>query len=105
MIPDTHNWQRFHAYRVFDEFLERFVLQQKSYVTQHPDPLDLVAAFEDIRQRFVDTLDKSESSFEDKLAIQFRGASEQTKIVFANVEYLWAMPVRNLTPETKSSYG
>jgi len=27
-------WQRFHAYRVFDEFLERFVLQRKSYVTE-----------------------------------------------------------------------
>jgi len=29
------DWTRFHAYRVFDEFLERFVIDRKSYVTRH----------------------------------------------------------------------
>lgn len=99
------DWNRFHAYRVFDEFLERFVLQRKSYVTRHREPLDLAAAFDDIRERFVAAYDDSDAKYEEKIALQFQDATEQTRIVFANVEYLWAMPVENLNPKTKRSYG
>lgn len=105
MTTTPFDWKRFHAYRVFDEFLERFVIRRKSYVTKHPDSLDLVAAFEDIRQRFVADYDDSDARYEEKIALQFADAPEQTKIVFANVEYMWAMPVENLKPETKRSYG
>jgi len=105
MNPEPFDWQRFHAYRVFDEFLERFVLHRMSYVTRHPDPLYLAAAFEDIRERFVAAFDNSETRFEEKLALQFEGASEKTKIVFANVEYLWAMPMGNISAKKKRSYA
>lgn len=105
MNSASFDWQRFHAYRVFDEFLERFVLQRKSYATKHTEPLDLAAAFEDIRERFVAAFDDSEARFEEKVAHQFEGASEQTKIVFANVEYLWAMPMENISPKKKRSYA
>ena len=105
MIPDPYNWKQFHAYRVFDEFLARFILQRKSYVTRHDEPLNLAAAFEDIRKRFVADFDDSDAKYEEKIAHQFEGASEETKIVFANVEYLWAMPVENISPSTKHSYG
>ena len=99
------DWKRFHAYRVFDEFLERFIIQQKSYVTTHDQPLDLEAAFSEIEEHFNDAIGESEATFEERLAVQFDGASEQSKIVFANIEYLWAMPVGNLNPETKRSYA
>ncbi len=99
------DWKRFHAYRVFDEYLERFVIQRQSYVTQHNQRLDLEAALEDIRTRFIGGADESESSFDDKVARQFLSASEQTKIVFSNIEYLWAMPMQNITPEKKRSYA
>ena len=105
MNSASFDWQRFHAYRVFDEFLERFVLQRKSYVTRHSEPLDLGAAFEDIRRRFVAAFDDSEARFDEKVAHQFEGASEQTKVVFANVEYLWAMPMENISPKKKRSYA
>jgi hypothetical protein len=106
MISEPFDWYRFHAYRVFDEFLERFVLQRRSYVTQHIETLDLEAAFEDIRRRFCgDSYDDSDAKYEEKIAHQFSDAPEETKIVFANVEYLWAMPVANLRPRTKRAYG
>lgn len=105
MNPEPFDWKRFHAYRVFDEFLERFVLQRKSFVTRHPERLNLAAAFEDIRERFIADYDDSDAKYEEKISHQFHGASEETKIVFANVEYLWAMPVENLKPKTKRSYG
>jgi hypothetical protein len=105
MNDGNFDWKRFHAYRVFDEFLEQFVLQRKSYVTEHPESLDLAAAFNDIRKRFVDDYDDSAAKYEEKIAHQFDGAPEATKIVFANIEYLWAMPMGNLKPETKRGYG
>ena len=105
MNCDNFDWKRFHAYRVFDEFLEKFVLQRKSYVTEHPDSLDLAVAFEDIRKRFVDDYDDSAAKYEEKIAHQFDGAPEATKIVFANIEYLWAMPMGSLKRETKRGYG
>ncbi len=105
MDTKPFDWKRFHAYRVFEEYLERFVLQRKSYVTRHTEPLDLAKAFLDIRERFVAAYDDSEADFEDKVALQFNGAPEETKIVFANVEFLWAMPVENISPKTKRSYA
>ncbi|MBI5648217.1 MAG: HNH endonuclease [Ignavibacteriae bacterium] len=99
------NWRRFHAYRVFDEFLDRFVLQRKSYVTRHNEYLDFEAAFEEIKARFVAAFDDSEKHFEEKVVRQFEGAAIQTKIVFANVEYLWAMPMQNISPKRKRAYA
>jgi 5-methylcytosine-specific restriction endonuclease McrA len=105
MNDTTFDWNRFHSYRVFDEFLEQFILLRKSYVTRHADYLDLEAAFNDIHQRFVAGYDGSPTMFEDKIANQFDGAPEASKIVFANIEYLWAMPMENLKRETKRGYG
>lgn len=105
MNPAPFDWNRFHAYRVFDEFLDRIILQRKSYVTRHPEPLNLAAAFEDIRKRFVADYDDSDARYEEKIAHQFADAQEPTKIVFANVEYLWAMPMENLKPNTKRAFG
>lgn len=105
MIKTPYNWKQFHSYRVFDEFLERFIIQRKSYVTTHERKLNLAEAFDDIQERFIDAYDNSKEKFDTKVAVQFEGASEQTKIVFANVEYLWAMPVETISPEKKRSYA
>ena len=99
------DWARFHAYRVFDEFLERFIIDRKSYVTRHKQQLDLEAAFAEISSRFVDGFDDSKADFTTKIELQFKEASEESKIVFANVEFLWAMPMDNILKGTKSSYA
>ncbi len=36
--------------------------------------------------------------------MQFKKASVESKIVFANVEFLWAMPMANISPDKKRSY-
>lgn len=105
MSIQPFNWKRFHAYRVFDEFLERFIIQRRSYVTKHQEQLNFEAALNDIQKRFIAAFDASDSRFEEKIARQFKDAPTQTKIVFANVEYLWAMPMENITPRKKRSYA
>lgn len=97
-------WHNYRAYRVFDEFLQRFVIEGGSYITTREAPLDLDAGFDEIRLRFVDEFDESKSSFDEKLIKQFEGASFNARIVFANVYYLWAMPMGNMLPSTKRAY-
>jgi outer membrane protein assembly factor BamB len=67
--------------------------------------LDLDIAFDDIRAKFVTAFDDSEPRFEDKVNNQFKNTSDNTKIVFANVEYLWARPMDNISAEKKCSYA
>jgi hypothetical protein len=99
------DWPRFHAYRVFEEFLKRFIIDRKSYVTRHNQRLNLEAAFEEISSCFVEGFDDSRADFTTKIKLQFKEASEESKIVFANVEFLWAMPVNNILKKTKHSYA
>jgi len=95
------NWQKYHCYRAFDEFIETFVLGKRSYITNHPYSLDLEAGLAEIKKRFVDNYDESGADYKVKLEKQFDGASTDVKVIFSNIEYLWCMPVKNITPETK----
>ncbi|MEW8027472.1 MAG: HNH endonuclease [Candidatus Thiodiazotropha endolucinida] len=104
MERSNFDWSRFHSYRVFDEFVERFVLTRRSYITRHEKELDFESAFREIHSAFSEGYDDSNETFDTKVERQFADASEDSKIVFANVEYLWAMPVQNLRPSTKLSY-
>lgn len=97
-------WRKYHCYRVFDEFIETFILGKKSCITKHTHVLDLDSGLAEIKTRFVDNYDESGADYEVKLAQQFDGASEDVKIMFSNIEYLWCMPVKNITPETKQGY-
>lgn len=99
MICQTH-----HSYRVFDEFLQRFVLERRSYITTHDRPIDFDAAFADIHRRYVKGADESKNKFDKKVVRQFADAEENTRIVFTNAEYLWAMPPTNIRPVTKRQY-
>jgi hypothetical protein len=102
---DDFNWSQFHSYRVFDEFLQRFVIDQKSYITRHEKRLDFESAFDEINTCFSEGFNDSKETFDRKVRVQFQNASEDCKIVFSNVEYLWAMPVGNILPNTKQDYA
>ncbi len=104
MEHSNFDWSRFHAYRVFDEFVECFILNRKSYITRHEKELDFEAAFSEIHSVFSEGYDDSNETFDNKVERQFADASKNSKILFANVEYLWAMPIQNLRPSTKQSY-
>lgn len=98
------NWKDFHSYRVFDEFIERFVVEHYSYITKHLDRLDFDAGLSEIKTRFIDNYDESKEDFELKLSKQFDGASGNARIIFTNIEYFWCMAMSNITPATKRSY-
>ncbi len=98
------NWHKYHAYRVFDEFIRTFIIERRSYITRHQQQLNFQSGLSDIKTRFVDNFDASADEFETKVARQFEGAPENSKIMFVNAEYLWAMPSHGIRPETKQEY-
>lgn len=98
------NWTKYHSYRVFDEFIQTFIIEKHSYITKHPQLLDFDAGLADIKFRFVDNYAEAVEEYEEKLAVQFDGADDNSKIIFSNVEYLWAMPSHQLRDYTKQEY-
>lgn len=103
--PSGFSWTDYGAYAAFDRFLQRFVIERKSFVTNHSTKLDVAAALADINRRFVDGFDDGEDKFDEKASMQFATASDNTRIFFANAEYLWAMPSGSLTPRKKRGYA
>lgn len=102
--PTDFSWQNYGAYRAFDRLLERFVQERKSYLTTHTQKIDLEVALEEIQERYVEQFDEGEKSFNEKVVVQFDGASQDAKLVFAHAEYLWAMPSSPLRAKTKRDY-
>ena len=99
------NWQNHHAYRAIEEFLQSVVIDRRSYITIGKEPLDFASGFEEIQERFVEAFDASDATFDDKAEQQFSDASPNTMRLFANLEYLYAMPAGNISGPKKRSYA
>jgi len=100
-----YNWHSFKAYERFDDFLQSLIVERKSYITGLNEEIDFDEGFAAIKARFVDAYDESDATFDDKAEGQFDGASSNAKRLFANMEYLWCMPVNNVGPSKKRSYA
>jgi hypothetical protein len=99
------NWQTHHAYRAFEEFLQSVVIDRRSYITVGREALDFAGGFQEIKARFVEAFDASDATFDDKAEQQFQDASANTRRLFANLEYLYAMPAGNISGPKKRSYA
>lgn len=103
--PEGFSWYGYHAYKAFDMFLESVVLQRKSFISREETPLEIENALNDIRNRFSADFDGAEKNFSEKAEHQFENASENTKLFFANAEYLWAMPSSRIKVESKRVFA
>lgn len=99
------NWQNHHAYRAFEEFLQSVVIERRSYITVGKEPLDFSSGFKEIQERFVEAFDASDATFDDKAGQQFQDADTNTRVLFANLEYLWGMPAGSISGPKKRSYA
>jgi hypothetical protein len=99
------NWQNHPAYQAFEEFLQSVVIERRSYITVGREALDFASGFQEIKARFVEAFDASDATFDDKAGQQFKNASANTRRVFANFEYLYAMPAGNISGPKKRSYA
>lgn len=102
--PANFAWNNFKPYRAFDGLLTSLIIEGKSYLTTDNRALDLESGLREIKEVFVDGFDDGASNYEEKLAVQFADTSENTRLVFNHLEYLWAMPARNIGAAKKRAY-
>ena len=104
-VNHMFDWKKYYPYQVFDELIDTFILQKKSFITNHPQTLEISKGLEEINQCFIENYDASgNKNFDQKVRHQFVNASVDAKIIFANIEYLWAMPTSSINGQTKESY-
>lgn len=103
--PEGFSWKHYGAYEVYDVFLDTLVLKRKSFISKNEQRLDCESALKDIRKRFVEGFDAGAKNFDQKARRQFKTASDNTKLFFANAEYLWAMPSSRMKVKSKRGFA
>jgi len=71
---EPFEWQRFYAYLVFENLLERFVIQLKGYSAWKIDSLLLTAASNDMQARIIGVFE----NVNNYVVMQLASTSEQT---------------------------
>jgi len=87
-------------YDNFDTFLNKFIINKNSILTDHTG----ILTDENINkciELFVDNANEGKGNFEYKVKEQFKDASESVKLVFAHANWLWAMAADDITKEGK----
>ena len=87
MIP---YWADNKVYELYHEYLERCVLEDDSFLTNEKAIITL-SSLDDCINRFVINVIEGKDSFENKIVKQFEGASYETILTFAHVNWLWCM--------------
>ena len=91
-------------YTIFNQFLTSLLLNNKSYLINKGIDLDLKSGLIEIKKSFIEHYDESVEKFDQKLKGQFRKCSDNAKILFIHLEYLWAFANDAISPETKRNY-
>lgn len=83
-------WADNKVYELYQEYLERCVLSNNSFLTDE-EGLVTLQSIDDCINRFIIKVIEGKDSFENKIAKQFDNASYETILTFAHVNWLWCM--------------
>ncbi len=96
------SWADEKVYTLFNEFITRSVLENDSFLTEEKGVITL-QAIDDCIERFIVKIIEGKDSFDNKIAQQFNGASYETILAFAHVNWLWCMSPGDFKTSTKRS--
>jgi len=96
------SWADEKVYTLFNEFIEKCVLTNDSFLTEEKEVITLIA-IDDCIDRFIVKEIEGKDSFDNKIAKQFEGASYETILAFAHVNWLWCMSPGDFKTSTKRS--
>lgn len=83
-------WADNKVYELYNEYIERCVLSNNSFLTDE-EGLVTLQSIDDCIDRFIIKVIEGKDTFENKIAKQFDGASYETILTFAHVNWLWCM--------------
>lgn len=96
------SWADEKVYTLFNEFITKSVLESDSFLTEEKGVITL-DAIDDCIDKFIVKTIEGKDSFDEKIAKQFDGASYETILVFAHVNWLWCMSPKDFKFSTKRS--
>lgn len=94
------SWADEKVYSLFNEFIQRSVLENDSFLTDEKDVITLTA-IDDCIDRFIIKLLDGDDSFDNKIDKQFSDAPYETILTFAHVNWLWSMSPSDFKATTK----
>lgn len=89
----------------FNQFVLRFIRDKKSFLTKEDDITFGEDDFKRCWKCFVENPIESGGTFNEKIEIQLKGESYQTKLFFAHVEWLWSSIAADISIRTKRNYA
>ncbi|MDD2230736.1 MAG: AAA family ATPase [Candidatus Cloacimonetes bacterium] len=90
-------------YRLFNEFVQTFLVEGKDFLSGSGKTVLTPEALDECIDRFiVNAIEGSDLSFDEKLNIQFADASQEAKILFAHVTWLYVHPHKGMTASGKN---
>ena len=96
------SWADEKVYSLFNEFIDKCVLANDSFLTDEKDVIT-ITALDDCIDRFIVKIIEGKDSFDNKIKQQFDGASYETILAFAHVNWLWCMSPGDFKISTKKS--
>lgn len=90
-------------YTIFDEFLNKTVIEKKSFITELEEDIFIVDNIEAIESVFVKNFDGTkDKSFKDKVTKQFgQTDNDACKQIFSNLLYLRYLPIWEMKADAK----
>ncbi|MEZ7893190.1 MAG: AAA family ATPase [Candidatus Wallbacteria bacterium] len=87
-------------YKLFEEFIQKSIINSDSFLTDDKGIFTLKNIKECVK-RYIDNPQEGKEKFEEKIKKQFNDpenpASNEVKIVFAHINWLWAFAVDDIT--------
>jgi len=96
------SWANEQVYILFNEYINKSVLTNDSFLTDEKDVITL-ESIDDCINRFIVKLVEGSDSFDNKIDMQFANAPYETILTFAHVNWLWCMSPNDFKPATKKN--
>lgn len=90
-------------YNSYEKFVNVFLFKNNSILSNHEDILNVNTISECIKC-FVENFDEGAQNFDQKIELQFKDASLNSKLVFAHAEWLWSFAVNDISKSKKKHY-
>ncbi len=91
-----------HVYQLYENFMNTCILQDNSLLTDDIGFFNIENIDDNIK-RFISNYLEGGDSFEDKIKLQFEGATYESLLVFAHANWFWCMSPHDLKLEFKRS--
>lgn len=90
-------------YKSYEKFVDVFLFKNNSILSEHNNILRSDTIRECL-ECFIENYDEGARNFDEKIMLQFKDATLESKLVFAHAEWLWSFAVNDISKNKKKHY-